>query len=218
MRGRQQPLVLALHDVPAAHHREAAHVERHEPAFLDLRADRVGRDERDAQARHDGLLDRLVAADLHAAIRIEPRLGEQLLHQVPGSRAVLAQQEGFPGEVGEGNALAPGKTVVRRADDDVGVIPELSAFDLEVLPWPAGDGEIEIVIAQRLAPSAEDPLRQSILDGCSDARAKPGFALRTRCPRRQGERAGADAAGGASKPGTVLARVAADTAGFRREA
>src|SRR5262249_40603496 len=81
LRRRQQQLVTAADRVPLADDRKTADVEDDEAAFGKFAGNRVGGDEGDAEARHNRLLDRLLAAPLPADDRLQIRFLEYALHQ-----------------------------------------------------------------------------------------------------------------------------------------
>src|SRR5262249_25396473 len=92
-RYRRQALGAIVHQVPVQHCREALHVEHDEVARLEIEANGVRREECDAKTRHDRLLDRLGAADLHRDVEPRELLAEHLAHGVPRVRALLALYE-----------------------------------------------------------------------------------------------------------------------------
>src|SRR4051812_14927846 len=93
LRDGRQPLLAPVHDVPALHPREAAHVEDDEAARPQLLADGVGRRLADADPGHAGLLQRLGARDLERYLELLEMRPDRLLHALPRVRALLPDDE-----------------------------------------------------------------------------------------------------------------------------
>ena len=86
--------------------RQARDIEGDEASVLEFRRDRVGRDEGDAETRHDALLDGFIAVEFHADRRRNLGGFEQALHQHAGAGADLTGQEDLRDQVIEGEPRA----------------------------------------------------------------------------------------------------------------
>ena len=124
--------------------------------------------ERDTESGNDGLLDGFIAVHLHADLRLETGLLEELLHQHTRTGSDLARDEGFLGKV-RGGELSSCQAVAGRGHDDMRVLSERPHFDLDVGRRLPHHRNIEIVAAQGVANifSIADPqyhvdLRKSV--------------------------------------------------------
>src|ERR1700683_3603128 len=91
----QQPLFRKIYDEPGAHDRKTYDVERDQAAVGALHRHGMGGNERNAEPSDNRLLDRLVAAHLHADARCHPRVGKQALHEESPTRTAFAYEKGL---------------------------------------------------------------------------------------------------------------------------
>src|SRR5439155_11992399 len=82
-RTRRDAASLVVEDVEVPAYADAAKPDLTQTPGLDLGADRVGRDERNAEARHDALLDRLGVIQLHRDPEFHSRPLESPLGDTP---------------------------------------------------------------------------------------------------------------------------------------
>jgi hypothetical protein len=95
---RPQGSGLVVDHVEVASYAMPAEAERGQPSRLELNADGMNRQERDAQPGHNGLLDRVGVAEFHG--EPDPGAGklERSLRHLPSGRPFLSNQKSLSGE------------------------------------------------------------------------------------------------------------------------
>ena len=132
-----------------AQDRRVGDVEDRQPAGGEFEAERVARDEAQAQSRDHRLLDRVVAAHLHADRRTLRVRGEEFLHRRTRSRSGLARDQRLGRQFVDADA-APGSERMRGAGDEhQRVRRQHRRLDVEVGRRPAHDGEVDRVAGEQ---------------------------------------------------------------------
>lgn len=148
LRNRREALAAGVEGPPAAADREAGHRQHRELVVRQMGGEGVLRKHRDAHATGNRLLDRFVAAQLHAYTRREAGAVEPGVAGGAGARAALAQDEALVGQRVQAEPGLPGEAVLERCDHDQRVGQEGLALDVHVIGRDRHDVEIVAVGAQ----------------------------------------------------------------------
>lgn len=148
LRNRREALAAGIEGPPTAADREAGDGEHRELVVGEVSGEGVLREHRDAHATGNGLLDRFVAAQLHAYARREAGAVEPGVARGAGAGATLAQDEALVGQCVQAEPGLPGQAVLERCDDNQRVGQEGLALDVHVIGRDRHDVEIVAVGAQ----------------------------------------------------------------------
>ena len=131
--------------MPIAPDRETAHVQLDEPPARDLQRARVTGDDREAEPRFDGVLDRAVRAELHRDAQFRPLLARRLFQRPPAAGRRLAHDERLSLEILQAQAPLVRERVSRGRHQDELVAQERDDRELWIFQRGPDDRQVELV-------------------------------------------------------------------------
>lgn len=136
-------MVFPPDDEPLPNNRKTGDIERDHSAFLKFHGHGVRRDESDPETGDDRLLDGLVAAHLHADLRLKIAVLKKLFHEESCTRARLAGNEPFVRQIDRRKSGRVCKPVSCRRDDDMRMVADQMPVQFDIGRWVAHDCKIE---------------------------------------------------------------------------